>query len=342
MKNIVTLFILLLIPYFNSFPGSEDTICVAHYNVENLFDTIDDPIKQDEEFLPGGSKQWTDDKLDQKFFNLARVIRTANNYKGPDILGVCEVEHKHLIDTLITGYLKDKYYKTAYAESPDNRGIDNGLIYNADKFTLLSVHDDTVHLSDGYPTRGILNVKLLYKQEDTVYVFVNHWPSRRGGAEESEKNRIAAAETLKNRVTKILESNPDAKILIIGDFNDEPNNKSISETLGAVPLNCSSPDNEENDSSSLFNTSFSLFEKGEGSYKYQEDWNMLDQIIISRAFISGNFRYECNSFGIFKPDFLLTKSGKYEGTSVPTYGGSNYLGGYSDHFMVTAKFIINK
>ncbi|RPI71443.1 MAG: endonuclease, partial [Ignavibacteriales bacterium] len=190
-------FILLFVLVLMLLSGSEtlpqnnsDTISIAFWNLENLFDISDDPDKDDDEFLPSGSKEWTAERLDKKLYNLSRVIRSMNNDRGPDILGVCEVEHQHLLDTLVTKFFNDKNYKTSYLESPDNRGIDNGLIYNADLFTFLSVKGDTVKLNDGYPTRLVLNVNLITRDNDTLYVYVNHWPSRRGGEAESEPDRV--------------------------------------------------------------------------------------------------------------------------------------------------------
>ena len=321
-----------------------DTVCVAFWNLENLFDTVDDQDKDDEEFLPDGKKEWTEERLDKKSYNISRVIRSINNGVGPDILGVCEVEHQSLLDNLISEFLPDKNYKTTYIESPDNRGIDNGLIYNADKFTLLSMSADTVQLSDGYPTRLILNVILLTELKDTLIVFVNHWPSRRGGEVESEPNRISAGETLKKSVGKYSLSRKNPNIIILGDFNDEPANNSLLKTLKAEAYLCDSV--TENGLTAakyrLFNLSYKVFMTGEGSYKYRDDWNMLDQIIVSNALLSGDIEYICSSFEVFKPELMITRTGKYTGTPFPTYGGSRYLGGYSDHFPVTAKFLLRK
>ena len=320
-----------------------DTLFVAFWNQENFFDAIDDPDKNDEEFLPTGDKEWTNERLDVKENHHARIIRSMNNGKGPDLLGVCEVEHESVLDSMISKYLSDINYKVAYLESPDNRGIDNGLIYNADKFKVISVSGDTVHLSDGYPTRLILGVKLLTNNNDTLIVYVNHWPSRRGGEEKSEPNRVSAAETLRSSVQKDFMKNPNSKIIIIGDFNDEPGNNSILKTLMAHPVYCDSiPQGDEISSSAqLFNLSYKAYKDGLGSYKYRDDWNLLDQVIVSGDLLTGDkFHYLCNSYEVYKPYAMVTHSGTYEGAPFPTYGGRRYLGGYSDHFPVFAKFLI--
>ena len=325
--------------------NKDDTLFIAFWNLENLFDTIDDTEKNDEQFLPDGDKEWTDDRLDIKLNHLAKVIRSMNNSNGPDLLGVCEVEHQSMIDSLTARYLNDINYKIAYVESPDKRGIDNGLIYDSNVFELLSVKGDTVHLIDNWPTRPIVNVKLIYKSVDTLSVYINHWPSRSGGKEKSEPKRIAAASTLQKSVDEDFGVNTNAKIIVIGDFNDEPTNISVLETLNANTIKCDTIKTEYllNTKGELFNISYQAFEDGLGTYKYRDDWNMLDQIIISGDLITNpDFYYICNSFNIYKPYFMVTQSGKYKGTAFPTYGGSRYLGGYSDHFPVTAKFLIRR
>ena len=139
MKLFNILLIALIVSNLACAQQNKDTLFVAHWNLENLFDNIDDPKTEDEEFLSTGPKEWTDERVDKKLYNLSRVIRSMNNNQGPDLLGVCEVEHQHLLDTLISEYLSDKTYKVAYLESPDGRGIDNGIVYNSKAFSLLDV-----------------------------------------------------------------------------------------------------------------------------------------------------------------------------------------------------------
>lgn len=341
-----TLFILLLfLPLQLSFAQSNDTLYVAFWNLQNLFDTIDDPQKNDEEFLPESDLEWTQERLDKKMYNQARVIRSMNNGKGPDILGVCEVENQMVLDSMVNKFLSDLDYKIAYLESPDNRSIDNGLLYRKSKFELLNIQADTVHLSDNWQTRLIFGVNLLTENNEKLTVFVNHWPSRSGGQLESEPNRIEAASTLRKHVERIFEKDKKAKIIIIGDFNDEPANTSLLETLKANPVKCDSlnADFKKGSTGQLYNLAYTSFEVGLGSYKYKDDWNMLDQIIVSGSLLTNkNFSYLCKSFEVYKPYFIVTHSGKYEGTPFPTYGGKRYLGGYSDHFPVRARFVMRK
>jgi len=343
MKKLFITIVILFVPALVTCQSQTDTVYIAFWNLENLFDISNNPEINDEDFLPEGEMQWTDDRLDKKMFNLSRIIRMMNNGKGPDILGVCEVENQAVLDSMLTKFLPDLHYKTAYLESPDNRGIDNGLIFKAEKFKLLNVQADTVYLSDGWPTRLIFGANLLSNENKKITVFVNHWPSRSGGQLESEANRVTAAQTLRNSVDRIFQTDSIANIFIIGDFNDDPVDVSVLETLVAHPVKCDSLnlDYEIESGNELYNLSYEAYEKGEGSYKYRDTWNMLDQIIVSESIVIGNdFNYICNSFQVFKPELIVTRSGQYEGTPFPTYGGRRYLGGYSDHFPVTAKFKI--
>jgi len=343
MKKLFIVLIFFIASIVVTCQPHNDTLCFAFWNLENLFDTIDDSNIDDEAFLPDGEMEWTEDRLDKKMYNLARVIRMMNEGNGPDLLGVCEVENQDVLDEMIKRYLSDLNYKIAYLESPDNRGIDNGLIFKSDKFKLLNVQADTVHLSDGWPTRLIFGVNLLTNENKKITVFVNHWPSRSGGQIESEPNRIAAAQTLRNAVDRIFSVDEKANIFIIGDFNDDPVDLSLLENLMANPIKCDSvrADLEIKSGRELFNLSYDAFENGGGSFKYKDTWNMLDQIIVSGSIIVGNdFNYICDSFEVFKPDIIVTRSGQYQGTPFPTYGGKRYLGGYSDHFPVVAKFKI--
>jgi endonuclease/exonuclease/phosphatase family metal-dependent hydrolase len=346
MKTITTIVIIAIAATLSTSLNAQnhDTLYVAFWNLENLFDTEDDPEKNDEQFLPEGDREWTDEKLDIKMYNLARVIRSMNNYYGTDILGVCEVEHQSVLEELTSKFLSDINYKIAYLESPDNRGIDNGLIYNADKFFVLSLSGDTVHLADKWPTRLVLNVKLLTKWNDTLSVYINHWPSRSRGRELSEPNRISAANTVRESVDEEFSNNPNAKILVIGDFNDEPSNISMINSLKALAISCDSRAGISTIAGTeLYNISYSAYNDSIGTYLYRGDWNMLDQIIVSGDLITNpSLKYICNSFEVYKPQYIVTRSGRYKGAAYPTYGGHRYLGGYSDHFPVVAKFLITK
>jgi len=338
-KNILLLLSLIFLFDSNIFSQEvkKDTLTFAFWNMENLFDTIDDPGKNDIEFTPMGRKKWTEERLRHKLRNMSLVIKMIGTKGGPDILGICEVEHKSLVDKILESYLNNKNYGVAYKESPDKRGIDNGLIYNKDRFSLISVEAVHIELPTNYPTRDILKVILETIKGDTLYVFVNHWPSRRGGVEKSEKNRIQAAFTLKENIDKINTKKQNPNILIIGDFNDTPTNKALTDVLQAKPLkNYKKKEQTKN----LYNLSYKKAMNGKGTYNYRKVWNMLDQIVVSSNMLRAKeFKYLLGSFKIFKPKFIIQKTGRYKGYPFPTYGGKKYLGGYSDHFPVVAKFV---
>jgi len=344
MKPILIILIAFLFNsiYLNAQEVQQDTLTFAFWNMENLFDTIDDPGKNDVEFTPFGMKKWTENRLRNKLKNMSKVIKMMGK-NGPDLLGMSEVEHQSLVDKLIMYYLENKNYGVAYKESPDKRGIDNGLIYDKDKFDLISVEAIHVELPTRYPTRDILKVTLKTKKGDTLYVFVNHWPSRRGGQARSEKNRFRAAATLKNSVERLYSAFSNPNILIIGDFNDTPTDKSLTDVLQAEPLNnyLMKIKKSKEQIKNLYNLAYGKAVKGLGTYNFRKVWNMLDQIVVSAGMLKDKgFSYLLGSFQIFKPNFIVERTGRYKGSPFPTYGGKKYLGGYSDHFPVLAKFVI--
>jgi predicted extracellular nuclease len=310
---------------------------VASWNVENLFDTYDEPLKDDAEFLPESEKQWTDARFDQKLSNLAKVVNYMNDGCGPDVIGLVEVENMNVVK-LLAYKLRDRDYVIAHRESPDERGIDCALMYDRKVFSIVMVDTIRVILPSGYNTRYILHVTLNHlSSHSNIHFIVNHWPSRRGGEAKSEPNRWAAAIALKTVVDSLLTLNKNEQIILMGDFNDEPNNSSISKILHAKNFDCKPG---EKKSHYLLNLSFEKFLNGEGSYLFGSDWNMIDQLIVSPA-LSDNkgVDYLCNSFEVIKPEFMLSKSENRIGGPFPTYSGNRYFGGFSDHFPVGAKFI---
>lgn len=335
MKLKLKFIVMLILPFVISPAQNTSEFYVANWNVQNLFDTIDDPDKRDEEFTPGSEIKWTEERLNLKLDNLAKVIDDMNSGKGPDIIVFEEVEHQTLLEKLAKR-LDRETYSFAYAESPDKRGIDVGIMYDSLKFQLVDVQPISVNLPSGYPTRYILYAEFAANGSDTLHIFGNHWSSRRGGLERSRPNRIKAAQTLKREIEKLLDENRNAQIIILGDFNDEPVNKSIAKVLGAAKLECDKPGK-----GSLFNLSYNLDIQGKGTMMYRGNFNMLDQIIISKGLLDGNgIDYKCGSFEIFAPEYVVQKEGKYKGAILPTYGGRKYLGGFSDHYPVGALFLI--
>ena len=305
---------------------------VAFYNVENLFDTVDDPgTYKDEQFTAKGEKRWDEKRYEAKLKNLAKVISELANDKVPTFLGVCEVENKQVLKDLVNQpSLADAHYAIAHKESPDERGIDVGFLYNKNVFSISSVDAYQPDLSAfDDKTRDILLVKGSLANGETLHFIINHWPSRGGGRKETEPKRIAAAKMLLSITNGILENDPEAKIIVMGDFNDEPSNKSISKTLH-VACNINDMENDQ-----LFNAFCKLEDADKGSYRYRNYWDMLDQIMISKSMITdtSGLHFIPNSAGI-KAESWMIQTGKYKGFPLRTFGGNNYLNGYSDHFPV--------
>ena len=313
-----------------------DKIYVASYNVQNLFDTIDHPEKIDEWFTPESEINWTNERLNLKIKNLAKVIEYLNNGDGPDLIGLQEVENKSVLEDLVKSISLKRNYKIVHYDSPDMRGIDNAVIYDANVMELVKSEPVEVLLDEDDTSRDILFCRMKLSGL-FVDFYVNHWPSRRDGLKKTEKKRVAAAKTLVDHISLVSDGDL-GNIIIMGDFNDLPSNISISKVLKADKFECGT---NIADSLDFLNLSYQKFQLGEGTYKFRDNWNMLDQIIISRDLSDNHgIDYVCESFEIIKPEFLLQKEGKYKGTSLPTYGGRKYLAGYSDHFAIGAKFVI--
>ena len=302
---------------------------VLFYNVENLFDTINDPSINDDEFTPKGSKEWNGVRYADKLTKLAQVLSAVND-NNPMFIGLAEVENRAVVKDLIqTGRLSETKYGIAHFDSPDRRGIDVALAFDAERFLLIQSEAIPVRLKDDkkFKTRDILYVKGLLKDSIPLHLFVNHWSSRYGGQKESEHKRVQAAHTLKMKSDSILATDADANIIIMGDFNDYPTNKSISEILEAKSLDVK-PDG-------FVNLLAPQHSEGKGTHNYKGDWGALDQIIISKGLQNGKSVdiKEYKAY-ILKKDFLLYEHKSGDKTPSRTYGGPNYYGGYSDHLAV--------
>ncbi|MDR1679330.1 MAG: endonuclease [Prevotellaceae bacterium] len=319
-----------------------DTLRIMSYNVENYFDTRHDSLKNDYEFLPEGSYHWTVDKFKKKQAKIAQVITAVGAWNAPALVGLIEIENDYTLKSLVRySPLKNLGYNYIHKESPDARGIDVALLYQPKMFEPISEEFLPINFPDNprSKTRDILYASGKLKNGDTLHVFVNHFPSRLGGEAASEPRRLFVASVLRAKVDSIFTVSPQANILIMGDFNDFPNNKSINSVLGAVE-----PE-EEISTKKLYNLMYSYNEKGDGSYKYQGQWNMLDQIIVSGPMLQAdaNTSIDKNKAVIFKADFLVEKDEKFLGEKpFRTYIGMKYNGGYSDHFPVYIDLILKK
>ena len=327
---------------------------IAFYNLENLFDTKDDPNTFDEDFLPGGSMNWTEKNYQKKLDLLSYAISqigTAENKNSPTVLGVCEIENKEVLEDLVLHEnIIAKGYKIVHFNSPDRRGIDTGLLYQDKYFTPTSfinvplyIYEDSkynhkkmlpkinpvtqekTYDSKRIFTRDQLVVTGLLEGEE-VHFIVNHWPSRSGGEEKSSPNREAAGTLNRKIVDSLYAINPNAKIITMGDLNDGPYNKSVLENLNAKG-------NRKNVASKeLYNPFFEMQKNGIGSLAYRDAWDLFDQMIVSEPLIKkdfSSFRYW--KAGVFNKAFLTQKEGQFKGYPLRNANGEV---GYSDHFPV--------
>lgn len=317
--------------------GELNRFRVMFYNCENFFDCKDDSLTNDSEYLPGGLRGWNYERYQKKQNNIGRVISSIGGWNCPALVGLCEVENDNCLRDL-TRYsgLKNLSYKSVHYESPDARGIDVALLYQADQFKVLESRAIRInYLNDPKSkTRDILFVKGMVPTADTLFVFVCHFPSRLGGELESEGKRLFVANRLRLETDSIFRVNPAANIVIMGDFNDYPENKSISEVLGAK-----SPNNIE--SGNLYNMMLPLINTGRGTHKFNADWGILDQLIVSANLLimTNNFRVLDRQAEIYDAPFLLVDDVKFLGKEPNrTYNGAKYNGGYSDHLPVFLDF----
>ena len=335
MKKIITpLFsFFLLAPVFGQ-KNDYKPVVISFYNLENFYDTVDNPNVNDEEFLPNGPRNYNTAIYKDKVNKLATVISQIGmeiNPDGPAILGVAEIENDTVLTDLLHHKLIEKRnYKIVHYDSKDIRGVDVGLLYNPKYFSVIASDKLFVQLpggsKDAYYTRDILWVKGKLDGE-TIHIYVNHWPSRSGGEERSAPAREAAAQVCKNHIDSIAKIEPDAKIVIMGDLNDDPTNVSIAGILNAKGKQ------KDVRKGGLYNPWTELYRKGLGTLAYQDAWGLFDQIIISFPFLSkeqnGLFFYQQH---IFRREYLVENKGRYKGYPMRTWDGNTYRGGYSDHF----------
>jgi predicted extracellular nuclease len=331
-KNIFIAFSVLMLSSITT--QAQKQLMVGFYNQENLFDTIDDPHKNDNEFLPDGKYKWNTERYNNKINHMATVITSMNDGKGPDVLGMCEVENDAVLNDLTkNGQLSKMKYKFVHFEGPDERSIDNALLYKSKVFTLLSATAYPIIFKENpkSKTRDILLVKLVCKKTKTSVIFlVNHFPSRLGGEKESAPKRENAAIVLRGIYDSISKADPLTPVIMMGDFNDTPVDESMTKVLVAKG------NVNELSQNDLFNAMYQIAEKKEGSHFYNKEWHALDQIIMSNNLVNctGKVCYKPQSVTIYKQDWMVEKEGKYAGSPLRTFGGQKYLNGYSDHLPV--------
>lgn len=305
-------------------------LTVVFYNVENLFDTINEPGKTDGEFTPNGQNKWTDERYNKKVDDIARVLGSINVNDLPEIIGLCEIENRKVLEDLVSDkFLARGLYRIVHYESPDNRGIDCAFLYRQDEFEVIASRP--VHVSfaaePNFHTRDILYIKGRTLNGEEMHIFVNHWPSRIGGEEQTENARVSVATLLKSKIDSVQKEDPMAEIIVMGDMNDEPSNKSLDEVLGA-----SKPGNKNN---GLVNLMYPVYEAKQGSYYYRGNWNMLDNLVVSSNLLDDKGFCCTDKLGhVFHQDWMEYKNTNGVFSPNRTYGGSNYYGGVSDHFPV--------
>ncbi len=314
-----------------------DIRTVAFYNVENLFDTINDPKKFDDDRTPKGKDKYTSKIYWDKIDKLSRVLSEIGAEKSgasPAIIGVCEVENlKVLKDLVASEKLKDKQYSIIHYDSPDERGIDVALLYQAKYFKPLNYkkHELLLFKDNGFRdyTRDQLVVSGLL-DDDLIHVIVNHWPSRSGGEAKSRPFRIAAAKLNGKIIDSLQAVHRNAKIITMGDLNDDPDSPSIKKTLNAKEKKT---DVEE--SVGLYNPMANMHRRGMNTLAYRDQLNLFDQIIISQPLLEHEDEsYRFYKAGIYNKKYLITQKGPFKNYPFRSYHYSTYQGGYSDHFPV--------
>lgn len=345
MKNkFLFVTIILSIAFFTAKCGSKSNIsnqqkkvnvelsCIAFYNLENLFDTIDSPNTNDTEYTPNGANKWNTYKYNSKLQKMSYAISQIGlDYStlGAAIIGVSEIENRTVLEDLVKQpAIADRSYEIVHYDSPDRRGIDVALLYNPRLFVVSNTKAHPFHMEGNpdFKTRDQLLVSG-YLQNEKIHLIVNHWPSRYGGEVASRPSRVAAAKVTKSIVDSLYKVEPNAKIIIMGDLNDDPHNVSVAEILGAKK------DTKNLEGQDLYNTMWAIHEKGIGSLAYQGQWNLFDQIIISSPLVNAD-RTELKFWkgAVFNAPFLTHQEGAEKGMPLRTHSKGVWLNGYSDHY----------
>lgn len=330
------LFILLSIFISSSIFAQEkkefNVVCVAFYNVENLFDTIDTPDVNDFEYTPQGPNQWNTSKYTSKLENISKVISEIGKDftpHGPAILGISEIENKTVLEDLVKEEsIVSRNYQIVHYQSPDRRGIDVALLYNPDYFKVTSSKSYRLKIPerDDFYTRDQLLVSGELKGE-LVHFIVIHWPSRSGGESRSRPLRNAAAQLGRHIIDSLQNADPNAKVMIMGDFNDNPDNESVYEILRAKPEQKDIKEGE------LYNPFFNFYKKGIGTLAWRDTWSLFDMILPTKPLLETDYSsYRFYKASVFNKAFLQQPSGRFKGYPFRTHAGGQYLGGFSDHF----------
>jgi endonuclease/exonuclease/phosphatase family metal-dependent hydrolase len=300
---------------------AEDEIQIIFWNVENLFDTEDDSLKNDEEFLPYSMRGWNRERYQKKLFSLYKTLVAAGQWKLPEIIALAEVENEKVLQDLIEKTpLFRAGYQIIHQESEDRRGIDLAVLYRPERLQMIDTNFIRLNFPDDpyRKTRDILYLKAQATEEHDFHLFVNHWPSRYGGGKASEKGRIYAASVVKAQVDSLLTDDSNASIIVTGDFNDTPDDLSLNILAGNATLHI------------ISHQDFA------GTHKFQGLWNHFDQVWVSNYVLQSMTLYaKDRKAEVFHPDWLLETDKAFGGVKPNrTYEGFRYHGGYSDHLPV--------
>lgn len=337
--------VLLLLFTGFSLSGQPKRYPVAFYNLENLFDTLDTPNVVDEEFTPDGPYQWGSKRYYKKLSNIEEVFYRMSQATGsfPAVIGLSELENRNVLEDVVSlPKLLNANYQIVHYDSPDVRGVDVALIYRPSVFNYEGSKSLRVTLGRDSGENSEIKTRDILMTWGTIdgekfYFFVCHWPSRRGGEQVSEPRRVAAARVAREAIDSVVKIYPDANFILMGDLNDDPVNKSVYEVLGAKGKM-----SQAKTPGDLYNPFYDMYKAGYGSLAYQDSWNLFDNIVVSYNLInnpnnrvvlakSNNNKYWGN---IFNRTFLTQRSGQYKNYPFRTYVGTNFQGGYSDHFPV--------
>lgn len=313
---------------------------IVFYNLENFFDTVNDPEVLDDEFTPEGPKKWTQDKYDKKLHNMERVFFdiAAINKDYPVVIGVSEVENRNVLEDIVAApKLAPANYRIVHHDSPEARGVDVAFFYRADVFKLEGEKAIRTIIPSlpNFKTRDILTMWGKIDGEDFLFM-VGHWPSRLGGKEASEYKRIAVGEQMRSIADSVKQIRPDVKVVLMGDFNDDPTDPSITQGLGAK-LKV-----KELQKGDYYAPYASMLKAGYGTLAYGDAWNVFDNIVVTENLVNDTTdklkiqKAPGSKFygNIFKRHYMVQKEGQYKGYPLRTYVGNNFQGGYSDHFPV--------
>ncbi len=308
------------------------SVCIGFYNVENLFDTINDPEIRDDDFTPSGVNRWTSERYWEKIGNLSQVIAAMGqdlNPDGPAVLGLAEVENREVLEDLANHELiRGRDYQVVHYPGPDARGVDVAFMYQPRYFRYIS--------SKAYPTiiEGrpdfLTRDQLLLTGEllgERMHFIVAHWPSRRGGERRSRPLRIALADIARHIIDSIQDAEPGARVVMMGDLNDNPTDVSVRKHLRSKGTR------EGIRAEELYNPFETLFRRGIGSNAWRDTWSLFDQILLTPSFLGEDFStWRYFKAEVYNAPFLRQPSGRFQGYPFRSYGGGVYLGGYSDHF----------